>query len=70
MGLIFWAVIIGTSIWVFIDAKSIGIKKGQVTGIADMGPGSWAAGCLLLWIVVFPLYLMKRGEFKKINHKQ
>lgn len=62
-------VIIGTSIWVFFDAKSIGLKKGQVKGLADLGPGGWLVGSLLLWIVVFPLYLVKRGEFKRINQK-
>ena len=70
MDVLILLVIVGTSIWVYMDAKAIGIKKGQVSGLADMGPGSWAAGNLLLWIVVFPLYLMKRGEFKRINQKQ
>lgn len=70
MDLVIVAVLIGTSFWVYFDAKSIGIKKGQVTGFADMAPGSWAVGCLILWIIFFPFYLMKRGEFKKINHKQ
>lgn len=64
------AAVIISSIWVYFDAKSIGVKKGLVAGLADMGPGSWAAGCLVLWIVFFPFYLVKRGEFKRINHKQ
>jgi hypothetical protein len=68
-----WIVIIGTSIWVYFDAKAIGMKSGEVIsgkmqGLDSYGPGSWLVGCLLLWIVFFPLYLMKRGEFKKINN--
>ena len=60
-------VVIGTSIWVLVDAKSIGVKKGQVKGMGDLGPWGWFFVCLLLWIVGFPFYLAKRGEFKRIN---
>ena len=60
-------VVIGTSIWVLVDAKSIGVKKGQITGLGNMGPWGWFFACLLLWIVGFPMYLIKRGEFKKAN---
>lgn len=70
MGNIFWLVVIGTSIWVLIDAKKIGVKKGQVTGIANMGPVGWFVVCLLLWIVGFPYDLIKRPEFKRINEKK
>lgn len=69
MDALFLLVIAGSSIWVFFDAKNIGVKKGQVKGLADLGPGGWSVGSLLLWIVVFPMYLYKRGEFKKINKK-
>ncbi len=61
--------IVGTSIWIFFDAKNIGVKKGQVKGMADLGPGGWLIGSLLLWIIVFPMYLLKRAEFKRINRK-
>jgi hypothetical protein len=62
-------IILGTSIWVFFDARSIGVKKGQVKGIADMGPTGWFFACLLLWIIAFPLYLSKRSAFKTANQK-
>jgi len=62
-------IVVGTSIWVAVDASSIGVKKGQIKGVADMGPVGWFFGCLLLWIVGFPYYLAKRGEFKRINEK-
>jgi len=69
MGTFILLVIIGTSIWVFFDAKTIGVKKGQVKGFADMGPVGWLFACLLIWIISFPMYLAKREEFKKINQK-
>ncbi len=64
-----WLLVIGSSIWVFFDATTIGVKKGQVSGVANMSPGGWLLGCLLLWIIAFPLYLSKRSEFKRINSR-
>ena len=69
MGTLIFIVVIGTSIWVLFDAKAIGIKKGQIKGLANMGPVGWFFTCLLLWIIAFPIYLAKRAEFKKINQK-
>jgi hypothetical protein len=62
-----WLLIIATSIWVVVDAKAIGVKSGQIEGLGNMGPWGWFFVCLLLWIVGFPFYLAKRGEFKRIN---
>jgi hypothetical protein len=62
-------VIVATSVWVLVDAKTIGVKKGQIQGMGNMGPWSWFLVCLLLWIVGFPFYLAKRPEFKRINGK-
>ncbi len=62
-------IVVGTSIWVFFDATSIGVKKGQVAGLANMGPGGWLIASLLLWIIAFPLYLAYRGKFKAANQK-
>jgi len=28
-----------SSIWVFVDTKGIGVKNGQMKGLADLGPG-------------------------------
>lgn len=60
--------VIGTSVWVLFDAKTIGVRKGQLKGLADLGPWGWFFGCLLLWILGFPLYLAKRPELKRINN--
>lgn len=59
-----WLVVLGTSIWVAIDAEQLGIKRGQLGGgLIDMGRWEWFWLCLLLWIVGFPLYLVKRSEY-------
>jgi hypothetical protein len=61
---VIFLVVICTSIWVAIDASSIGARSGLVKGLAGMGPAGWFFCCLLLWIVGFPLYLAKRSEIK------
>lgn len=67
MGILILLIVIGTSIWVLFDAKSIGAKRGQIKGLANMGPVGWFLTCLGIWIIAFPLYLVKRNEFRKIN---
>jgi hypothetical protein len=41
-------VVIGTAIWVGFDAPARGLSW------------TWALGCLALWIVAFPWYLVER----------
>ncbi|WP_036221231.1 FxLYD domain-containing protein [Mesoaciditoga lauensis] len=59
--------VLGTSIWVLVDAKTIGVRKGLVKGFFDIGPWGWFFSCLLIWIIAFPIYIAKRGEFKRLN---
>jgi hypothetical protein len=56
-----------TSIWVYFDAKHIGVRKGQAKGILDMSPLGWSICCLGIWIIAFPLYVGMRGEFNRLN---
>lgn len=62
--------IFGSSLWVYFDAKSLGVKKGQVKGLANIGPLGWLFSCWFLWILAFPLYLSKRSTFKQIQQLQ
>lgn len=55
-------IVIVTSIWVLVDAHSKGL--GYAKSIA------WFVFCLLLWIVAFPWYLIKRRHFGALNAKQ
>lgn len=64
-----WIVVLATSLWVLIDAKSIGVRKGQIKGMGNLGPWGWFFVCLLFWIVGFPFYLAKRAEYKRVNGK-
>jgi hypothetical protein len=58
-------IVIGTSIWVFIDAKSIGLGNTKSGQKAATSPAGWALFCLLLWIIGFPLYLILRPGYKR-----
>jgi hypothetical protein len=69
VNLVVAALCIGSSVWVRYDAKAIGVQKGQVKGLADLGPWGWFFACLFLWIVAFPWYLAKRRELLRINGK-
>lgn len=70
LDILVWGIIVTSSIWVLVDARTLGVQKGQIRGIANMGPVAWFIVCLLLWIVGFPMYLAKRPEYKRINGKE
>jgi hypothetical protein len=48
-------VVIGTTIWIGIDASQREWSDGFSTA-------AWVVGALLLWILVFPYYLVRRGK--------
>ena len=57
-------VVLASAIWMAVDASQLGYDKRDIRGLAAMGPVGWFFAGLLLWIVAFPLYLVKRGELK------
>lgn len=67
MASIVFIIVMATSLWVLFDAKTIGVKKGQIQGMGNIGPWSWFFACLFLWLIAFPSYLAKRSEFKKVH---
>lgn len=62
-------IVIVTSGWVWIDAKSLGLQRGTSRGTFDMDPPAWFLACLLIWIVYFPAYLLKRRRYKAEQDK-
>jgi hypothetical protein len=58
-----WIILLGSAGWVLYDAKKIGVKKGLISGLGNMGPWAWFFATLFLWIIAFPMYLIKRGDF-------
>jgi hypothetical protein len=59
-------VVIGTSIWVYRDARKIESQEGGPGDPNHTVPGGWLIGCLAFWIVCFPIYLGSRGN-RKLN---
>src|ERR1051326_5453235 len=51
-------VVLGTTAWVGADASN---RDWSNDRFAD-ATWKWVLGCLLLWIVVFPMYLARRGS--------
>ena len=50
--------VIGSTIWVGVDASARDWNANGRSGSTF----SWVIGCLLLWIIVFPIYLAQRGK--------
>jgi hypothetical protein len=50
--------IVGTTVWVGVDASK---RDWSNSGFAK-STTQWVIGSLLLWIIVFPVYLGKRGS--------
>lgn len=55
-------VVIISAIAVGLDANTLDAGKHHLGGMADTSAIGWAAGTLLLWIVVLPLYLITRPK--------
>jgi hypothetical protein len=59
-GLLILLVVVGTTIWVGVDASKRDWRGASGSG--GSSTATWVLGCILLWIVVFPMYLVKRGR--------
>lgn len=61
-GLLTVLVVIGTTIWVAIDASGRDFSALDGKWALARSWVGWTVGCLLLWIVVFPIYLSQRAR--------
>ncbi|WP_143193997.1 hypothetical protein [Micromonospora sp. CB01531] len=59
-------VVLATDVWVYADAKER-LRCGNPVSVS-LGPSrlespeAWFVGCLLIWLVFFPLYLTATGR--------
>jgi len=58
-----YIVLLVTALWAAIDAYRIGLSKYKVGG--PTGPVITFLGCVLLWILVFPWYLVNKGKIAR-----
>ena len=58
-------VVVAIDLWVYADAKSRAQQGRAVTvragALVVSTPTAWFIGCLLLWVIFFPLYLTSRS---------
>ena len=63
LNVIIVSVIVCTAIWVYLDATKNKVGKVEgAGGMFNMSAGAWSIVTLLLWIIGFPAYLIKRGS--------
>lgn len=67
MATVIYLTMLASVIWVAIDASRLGFDKRDLTGVAAMGPVGWTLCVLLIWIVGFPMYLVKRPYLKAMG---
>jgi len=62
--LVLLLIVIATDAWVYVDARSRRDSGQDVVAsvgpIAFSAPEHWLLGCIVLWIVVLPMYLVAR----------
>lgn len=58
MQTVVFLVVIGTTIWVGIDASGKDFSRSSLARSTAI----WVLGCVAMWILVFPLYLYERGR--------
>lgn len=59
-------VVVAVDAWVYTDAKAHADRGAPVVfrvgSFAIETPGAWLLGCLLLWVIFFPIYLTSRSS--------
>jgi hypothetical protein len=58
MELILLFIVLGTTVWVGVDASGRDWSGDRFANSTT----KWVIGTLLLWIVVFPVYVARRGR--------
>jgi hypothetical protein len=66
MGIVVLVIVIVTTVWVGIDASG----RDYATNSGPSSTGGWLAGCLLLWIIFFPWYLVARSRAIRAHHEE
>jgi hypothetical protein len=62
--LVIVGIIVASAVWVGVDAsqREWGTKPAKPGRLASPGPAGWVVGTLLFWVVIFPLYLVRRNR--------
>jgi len=63
-------VIVATSVWVWADARALGVPKLYDRGQVQLAPFEWFVLCLLFWPITFPVYLARRRSFRELRKSE
>ena len=55
-------IVIGTSIWVAYDSNANKVAIDKKPYSLNNGAFAWLISCILLWLAIFPYYLVKRSK--------
>lgn len=61
VGILVLVLVIVTSVWVGVDANTHRVPQHGHKQFRSQDPWVWGTCCFLLWIVIFPLYLIARA---------
>lgn len=61
-----WGVALALTVWVYIDAKNLGVSEFSHKGWSYLSPLGWAVLCFAFWIF-FLWYFYKRREYKQLR---
>lgn len=59
------AIFLGSTLWAGWDAHQVGLSRYKVWGPTSVA--TTVIGCLLLWVLVFPCYLIARSKILSGN---
>ena len=64
---ILYLIVLGTAIWLAIDSSRLNaiIKSRSLDKRGIGSPVLWFFSCIVLWIIIFPLYLYYRSKLKR-----
>jgi hypothetical protein len=68
IGLIMLVLVIASCVWVHRDARELTGRVAESESRARIAPGPWVVGCVFLWIVFFPAYLVRGTVFKRAHN--
>ena len=63
-------VVLVSSVWVLVDSHKNRIQTHGFAYTVNTGCLAWFLGCLFLWIVVFPVYLVRRRKILSLRREQ
>ena len=62
LGCVIPLIVVASAVWVYWDASSNKIGPVPDKKSFNQSAFMWGLGCIFLWIVVFPVYLVKRKQ--------